>query len=76
MLSNIENAEVLEIFRECSAGILVETNSVEALVNGLNALLKSVLNELGNKGREYVINKFDRRKQSEKLLGLIKLLNG
>lgn len=71
LLSNIEDAEVSEIFKKCGAGILVDADNVEALVNGLDDLLYKDLKELGNMGRSYVIENFDRRKQSDKLLGIL-----
>ncbi len=71
LLSNIEDAEVSEIFNKCRAGVLVEPNNVDALVSGLDILLNEDIIELGFKGRQFVIENFDRRKQSEKLIELI-----
>jgi len=75
LLSNIEDAEVSNIFNQCKAGILVEASNVEALVDGLNSLLSEDLKELGTKGREFVINNYDRRQQSEKLIKIISRLH-
>ena len=71
LLSNIEDAEVSEIFKKCGSGILVDSDNVEALVNGLDDLLSKDLKELGIIGRNYVIENFDRRKQSRKLIKTI-----
>ncbi len=71
LLSNIEDAEVSEIFKKCNSGVLVEANNVGALVNGLDDLFDVDLIELGKKGRDYVIENFDRKKESEKLLHIL-----
>ena len=71
LLSNIEDAEVSEIFKECGSGILVDTDSAELLINGLDDLLNRDLKELGYLGMNYVIDNFDRRKQSKKLVEII-----
>lgn len=71
LLSNIEDAEVSDIFNKCGAGIRVDADNVEALVNGLDDLLNKDLKELSNMGRSYVIKNFDRRKQSRKLIETI-----
>jgi len=71
LLSNIEDAEVANIFNECNAGSLVKPNSVEALINGMNEILKSDLELMCKEGRQFVINNFDRKKQSDKLTELI-----
>jgi len=71
LLSNIKDAEISEIFKKCDAGVLVNPNNVEDLVNGFEKLLNNNLNELGIKGRKYVVENFDRKTQSEKLIGLI-----
>ena len=71
LLSNINDAEISEIFMSCGAGVLVPPNDSEAFVKGLNELLKKDTSQLGLDGRNFVIKKYDRRKQSEKLLYLI-----
>jgi glycosyltransferase involved in cell wall biosynthesis len=71
LLSNIEDAEVSEIFKECDSGVLVDADSVETLISGLNNLLKQNLIELGIKGRNFVVENFDRRKQSKNILDVI-----
>jgi glycosyltransferase involved in cell wall biosynthesis len=71
LLSNIEDAEVSEIFKECDSGALVDADSVETLISGLNNLLKQNLIELGIKGRNFVVENFDRRKQSKNILDVI-----
>lgn len=71
LLSNINDAEISEIFMSCGAGVLVPPNDSEAFVKGLNELLIKDTNQLGLSGRNFVIEKYDRNKQSEKLLKLI-----
>ena len=71
LLSNIEDAEVSDIFKKCESGVLVNPDSVEELLNGLDSLLKNDLNELSEKGRTFVIENFDRRRQSQKLADII-----
>jgi len=71
LLSNIEDAEVSEIFKKCGAGILVEPNSVEALITGFNYLLNNKTDDFSIKSRNFVIENYDRRKQSEKLNSII-----
>jgi len=71
LLSNIEDAEVSEIFKKCGAGILVEPNNVDALVNGIELLCQNDLKEIGIKGRNFVIENYDRRMQSQKLAKII-----
>jgi len=71
LLSNIEDAEVSEIFKKCGAGILVEPNNVDALVNGIELLCQNDLKEIGIKGRNFVIENYDRRMQSKKLNNII-----
>lgn len=71
LLSNIEDAEIAEIFDKCNAGALVKTNSVDALVNGLNEILKKDLDRLKEEGRKFVIENFDRKTQSLKLAELL-----
>jgi glycosyltransferase involved in cell wall biosynthesis len=71
LLSNIVDAEVSEIFNKCEAGVIVEPNNVELLIDGLDNILQSDLKELGKKGRDYVIENFDRKQQSSKLVDII-----
>ena len=71
LLSNIEDAEVTDIFNKCNAGILVETNNVNALVAGLDLIFIKDMKQLSNEGRQFVIDNFDRKKQSSKLAELI-----
>jgi glycosyltransferase involved in cell wall biosynthesis len=71
LLSNINDSEVSDIFNSCKAGILVEVNNSEALINGYEELMKLDLQELGVMGREYVRENFDRKKQSEKLVEIL-----
>ena len=71
LLSNIEDAEVSDIFKKCESGVLVNPDSIEELVDGLEILLNSNLNEIGKKGRAFVVENFDRKKQSQKLAKII-----
>ncbi|MCF6269629.1 MAG: glycosyltransferase family 4 protein [Melioribacteraceae bacterium] len=74
LLSNIEDAEISNIFKKCGAGVLVEPNNVEALINGFDDLLSKDLVELGLLGRGFVVENFDRRRESEKLIDIIELI--
>jgi len=65
LLSNIEDAEVSDIFKKCGAGILVEPNNVEALVNGIELLCQNDLKEIGINGRNFVVENYDRTNQSK-----------
>ncbi|MCP4970562.1 MAG: glycosyltransferase family 4 protein [Arcobacter sp.] len=71
LLSNIDDAEVSEIFNKCGSGVLVGPDNIETLVDGFDNLLKNDLNKIGLHGRQFVIDNFDRRRQSEKLLSLL-----
>jgi len=72
LLSNIDGAEISKIFDNCGAGIRVQPDSADALVNGLTELLSKDLSALGKKGRTFVEENFDRKKLSEKLIELLK----
>ncbi len=65
LLSNIKKAEISNIFKECGAGVLVEADNVNALVKGLDTLLEKDLNELSRKGRQFIVDNFDRKNQAE-----------
>ncbi len=71
LLSNIEDAEVSDIFRKCGAGVMVNAGNVEALLDGLNRLLQNNLSDLGIKGRRFVIENYDRRRQTEKIADIL-----
>jgi len=71
LLSNIEDGEVSEIFNKCGSGVLVDANNIEALISGLDDLLSKDLQDLGTMGVDFVVEHFDRRKQSEKLVEII-----
>ncbi len=71
LLSNIDEAEISEIFDECSGGIRVQPSNVKELQSGLEKLLASDLEELGRKGRDFVLKNFDRKKQSAKLVKIV-----
>ena len=71
LLSNIGDAEISEIFKECGSGIIVKPDNVEELVNGLTELQNKDLENFGLIGKEFVIENFDRKKQSEKILEII-----
>lgn len=70
LLSNIEDSEISMIFNECKAGLLVKPNDVDELVKGFSLLINSD-DEISLKGRQYVVEKFDRKKQSAKLSRII-----
>lgn len=73
LLSNIEDAEISEIINKCGAGILVDANNVNSLTSGLIELLSKDMIELGIIGRNYVIENFDRKRQSQKLADIVSL---
>lgn len=71
LLSNILESEIANIFISCKAGIMVEPDNKDALINGFENILKINLQELGIGGRNYVIENFDRTKQSKKIVEII-----
>ena len=73
LLSNIEDAEIADIFDKCNAGAIVKPNSVDALIDGMNKIFNKDIELISEEGRQFVIENFDRKKQSEKLTELIEL---
>ena len=72
LISSIPGTEIYNIFEECKGGRIVEAGNINALRSALIELLADPdLVGLGLKGRNYTIENFDRRKQAEKLAGII-----
>lgn len=69
LLSNIKDAEISNIFNQCKGGILVKPNNINALVEGFENIV--ILNNTKTKTRDFVVENFDRRIQSEKLINYI-----
>ncbi len=75
ILSVNENDESSEIFADKEFVILIRAGEVSDLKEALQTSLRMEnLEELGKKGREFVIQNFDRKKQSEKLVKIIEEL--
>lgn len=73
VLSSIKNSEVSAIFKECRSGILVEAGIPFKFAEAIRELIdqKHILKALGAKGRDFVLNNFDRKKQSQKLTTIV-----
>jgi glycosyltransferase involved in cell wall biosynthesis len=71
LLSNIEDAEVTRIFTKCNAGVIVKPNNVDALISGMNEISRKDLKKLSKEGRKFVIENFDRKRQSNKLSKIV-----
>lgn len=75
ILSVNKNDESSKIFADKEFVILIRAGEVSELIEALhNSLRMENLKELGKKGREFVIQNFDRKKQSEKLVKIIEEL--
>jgi glycosyltransferase involved in cell wall biosynthesis len=75
VLSSISDTDIQRIFNDCGCGILVEAGNAVKFAEAIEELVNSNnLTELGKKGREFVIQNFDRKKQSEKLVKIIEEL--
>jgi glycosyltransferase involved in cell wall biosynthesis len=61
LLSALKNSEIARVFDECKGGMKVKPSDPEEYMNGLISLLNETqLKELGQKGRTYVLGRFDR----------------
>ncbi|MBZ0182343.1 MAG: glycosyltransferase family 4 protein [Melioribacteraceae bacterium] len=76
LLSSIDGTEVKRIFDTVGLGKFIQPNDKEILKKSLIEILdEEICDELKNKGREFVILKYDRTKESEKLIKIIKDLS-
>jgi len=71
LLSNIQDAEITNIFNRCNSGVLVEPNDIKALIDGLYRIINQDPDNIKLNARNFVIENFDRKKQSKKLLRII-----
>jgi glycosyltransferase involved in cell wall biosynthesis len=66
------------ILEEAHAGLVIEPENSDALVNAIRSLLANpeVAGKLGRNGREYIVRKFSRRETAENYIRILeKLLN-
>jgi len=76
LLSNIKDTDITKIFYACGAGKLVPAENIEELVKAFINILDGYDDKLVN-ARQYVMDNFDRKKQSEKISSIVsKLTNG
>jgi glycosyltransferase involved in cell wall biosynthesis len=72
LLSAIRNSEIARIFSECNCGRIVEPSNPNDLRKGLISLLSEHdLKEIGEKGREFVLARFDRKCLAEQLVNIV-----
>lgn len=75
LLSTIKDTDVQRIFNNCEAGKLVEAGNAKQFAEAIKELVTAQnISELGSKGRQFVVENFDRKKQSEKLIKIIEEL--
>lgn len=75
ILSSIKDTDVQRIFNECGAGIIVNAGDTKEFSMAIERLLNSQdLLKLGQKGRTFVEENFDRKKQAEKLIKIVEEL--
>jgi glycosyltransferase involved in cell wall biosynthesis len=74
LLSSDSETEITQIFKECNAGFLVPPSSTESLSDKLIEIITGNydLKEMGNRGRELVEKKYDRKIQAYKLVDAVK----
>lgn len=74
LLSSDSETEITEIFNECNAGFLVPPGSIESLTDKMIEIITNNydLKEMGNRGRELVEKKYDRKIQAFKLIDAVK----
>ncbi|HET56261.1 MAG TPA: glycosyltransferase WbuB [Ignavibacteria bacterium] len=75
VLSSICDTDVQRIFNKCGAGKLVEAGNAKQFAEAIKELVTAKnISELGTTGRQFVVENFDRKKQSQKLIKIIKEL--
>jgi glycosyltransferase involved in cell wall biosynthesis len=76
ILSINEDDESSHIFENCPGAFLVPAGEKNALFNEVLRIIKTnSIQKLGLKGRDFIINNFDRSKQTEKLIYIVKNLS-
>lgn len=72
LLSALANSEIARIFDECIGGKMVKPSDPEEYKNGLISLLNDPqLKDLGNKGRNYVLGRFDRSHLAQRIIKIV-----
>lgn len=75
VLSTIHGTEVEKLFERCGSGKLVVAGDTKAFSNAILGLIEeNNLHELGLKGRKFVVDHFDRKKQAKKLIKIVEEL--
>ena len=73
IMSVNEDEEIQTIFKNCKAGDTIEAGNSKLLSEAIISLVRNEnISDLGSNGRAYVIENFDRGKQSSKILDIIK----
>jgi glycosyltransferase involved in cell wall biosynthesis len=71
LLSALTNSEIARVFDECEGGMKVKPNDPQEYMIGLISLLKEPqLKVLGNKGRTYVLGRYDRGYLAKKIINI------
>ena len=72
LLSALKNSEIARVFDECNGGLKVKPSDSEEYMNGLVSLLNEPqLKELGRKGRNYVLGKYDRSHLAKRIVNIV-----
>lgn len=72
LLSALTNSEIARVFDECNGGMKVKPSDPDEYMNGLVSLLNETqLKELGKKGREYVLKRYDRGHLAKRIVDLV-----
>ncbi|MCH7963213.1 MAG: glycosyltransferase family 4 protein [Bacteroidetes bacterium] len=72
LLSALANSEIARIFDDCIGGKMVKPSDPEEYKNGLISLLNDPqLKDLGNKGRNYVLGRFDRSHLAQRIIKIV-----
>ena len=72
LLSALKNSEIARVFDECSGGLKVKPSDPEEYMNGLVSLLNEPqLKELGRKGRNYVLGRYDRSHLAKRIVNIV-----
>lgn len=77
LLASDSQTEIASIFSECQAGFKVNSNSVEELKNKIREIILGEfdLKKMGELGRNFVENKYDRNIQAKSLINVIQKIN-
>lgn len=72
LLSALKNSEIARVFDECNGGLKVKASDADEYMNGLVSLLNEPqLKELGQKGRNFVLGKYDRSHLAKKIVNIV-----